>query len=299
MGRVVVSALILILLVAPEGLAQAPTGGRHVKASLVAETDAVAPGRPLVVGLRLKMDAGWHTYWRNPGDAGLPTRAKWILPDGFRAGELQWPRPLRFNTGPLVSFGYEHEVLLPVEVQVPESLSAGEVVLKARASWLECQEVCLPGKADLTLTLPVRPGPKPGAAAALFQKAREAVPKADRAWGFSSSAEEGAFILNVAPPRGVTLTEAYFYPFAKRLVDPSKPQRLTSVGKGYTIELPRHRRAKDVTGLEGVLVVHTNQGDVALQVDAEMKGGTAQLLGAGRSLARLSHGGSSIDHSSR
>ena len=97
--------------------------GRHVKASLVAETDAVRPGQTLTVGIRLDMERGWHTYWRNPGDSGLPTRAKWELPGGFAAGEIRWPYPIRFTTGPLVSFGYEHEVLLPVEIRVPAALA--------------------------------------------------------------------------------------------------------------------------------------------------------------------------------
>jgi thiol:disulfide interchange protein DsbD len=247
-------------------LAAAPRG-RHVKASLVAELDAVRPGQPLVAGLRLQMDPGWHTYWLNPGDAGLPTKARWQLPEGFAAGELQWPRPGRFMTGPLVSYGYENEVLLLVEIQVPSTVSSSSVRLAARVSWLECQEVCLPGKADLELSLPVQAEASPGPAAGLFEGARRRLPRADQGWGFSASAGPGSIELAVTPPRGTTLEEAYFYPATRRVLDYSKPQGLRRSGTGYRLDLPLDPRGKPVDRLEGVLVGRTPKGPVALQVD--------------------------------
>ena len=129
--------LSLCLVSAAGTVLAAPAGGRHVQVSLVAETDAVTPGQPLLVGLRLQMEPGWHTYWRNPGDSGLPTKVKWDLPEAFSAGPVQWPRPIRFHTGPLVSYGYEGEALLPVEVQVPSGLSAPEVRLVPSGSGLK------------------------------------------------------------------------------------------------------------------------------------------------------------------
>src|SRR5512139_287937 len=166
--------------------AQAPAI-RHVKASLVAEMDAVRPGQPLTVGIRLEMEKGWHTYWRNPGDSGLPTRAKWNLPEGFAAGEIRWPYPTRFRTGPLVSYGYEHEVLLPVEIRVPPGVSARDVKIAARVDWLECLEACLPGRAELSLTLPVRAAAAPGPHAALFAEARRRLPTREPDWQFTVS----------------------------------------------------------------------------------------------------------------
>ncbi len=253
---------------------------RHVKVTLVAETDSIQPGQTLVAGLRLQMDAGWHTYWRNPGDAGLPSKAKWELPEGFVAGELQWPRPIRFNTGPLVSYGYEHEVLLPVEIQVPATLSSNEVRLTARVSWLECEEVCLPGKADLALTLPVRTNPAPGPAAPLFEKTRAQMPRKDPAWGASATSGEGSIALAVKPPRGTTLEEAYFFPVTRRVIDYSKPQALHPFDGGYRLELPRHPRGKTVEKLEGVLVGRTAKGTATLQVDVTLgawSGGVGRL----------------------
>ena len=257
------------LLFAAGTVTAAPVGGRHVKVSLVAESDAATPGRPLLVGLRLQMEPGWHTYWRNPGDSGLPTKVKWELPEGFSAGSIQWPRPIRFNTGPLVSYGYEHEVLLPVELQVPARLSSPEARLVARVSWLECQDVCLPGKAELTLSLPVRANATPGPAAPLFEEARRQLPVADAGWTFSASAGSGGIELTVGPPAGTTLDEAYFYPVTRRVLDYSKPQSLRKSGSSYRIDLPFGTRDEAPGRLEGVLVGKTPKGPVALVVDVK------------------------------
>ena len=275
-----IAAIVASSLLAAAATAQAAPRGRHVKVSLVAETDSIRPGQTLVAGLRLQMDSGWHTYWRNPGDAGLPTKAKWDLPEGFAAGELQWPRPNRFNTGPLVSYGYEHDVLLPVEIQVPDTLLSNEVRLSARVSWLECEEVCLPGKAELALALPVRSNPAPGPAAALFEKTRKQMPEKDTAWGLSATSGEGSIALAVSPPQGTTLDEAYFYPVTRRVLDYSKPQALHPSGGGYRLDLPLDPRGKPVERLEGVLVGQTAKGAVALQVDVKLAPLSAALRGA-------------------
>ena len=253
-----------------------PSGGRHVRASLVAEADSVEAGRPLIVGFRLEMEPGWHTYWRNPGDSGLPTRVAWELPDGFSAGELQWPRPIRFLTGPLVSYGYEHEVLHPVEISVPASIGASEVRLAARLSWLECREACLPGKADLALTLPVRARAGSGPAAPLFAEARRRMPRVDPEWTLSATAREGVVDLVVLPPRGTRLSEAYFYPIPRRVVDYSRAQTLAAEEQGYRIALARDPNGvAAVERLAGVLVARTGAGEKAVEVDVPVKSKTS------------------------
>src|SRR3954466_14546018 len=84
----------------------------HVEAVLLAEKTAFQPGQPANAGLRLRMEPHWHTYWKNPGDSGLPTRIEWTLPAGWKAGEIQWPYPMPLPVGPLMNYGYEDEVLL-------------------------------------------------------------------------------------------------------------------------------------------------------------------------------------------
>lgn len=130
----------------------------RVEAQLVAARTAVEPGEALWLALRLKMILHWHTYWRNPGVSGEPTALDWTLPAGFRAEGIRWPAPMRLPAGPLMNYGYEGEVLLPVRVSVPPNLPAGPVTLAARASWLVCNpEQCIPEDADLALTLGAGP----------------------------------------------------------------------------------------------------------------------------------------------
>lgn len=102
------------------------------------------------------MDEHWHTYWKNPGDSGLGTKLTWTLPEGFTAGPIVWPYPRLIPTPPLASYGYDHQALLLVQITPPAQLAAGEVTLRAKASRLMCMDVCIPGKAEVSLTLPVR-----------------------------------------------------------------------------------------------------------------------------------------------
>src|SRR4030095_14072278 len=151
------AVLALAALAAPGAVAAAPVRTAHVEAELVSVTTALVPGAPLTVALRLKMDKGWHTYWQNPGESGLPTTLAWQLPSELKAGPIQWPPPRALPAGPLTNYGYEGEVLLLTDIAATSALSSnGPATLRARADWLVCKEICIPQGADLALTLPVQ-----------------------------------------------------------------------------------------------------------------------------------------------
>jgi thiol:disulfide interchange protein DsbD len=255
------------------GASAAPVKTPHVEAELVAAATALVPGEPVTGALRLAMEKGWHTYWRNPGDSGLPTRVKWELPAGFSAGEILWPYPEPFRTGPLVSYGYEHEVLLPVEIRVPSAVAGPEVRVAARVDWLECLEACLPGRADVSLTLPVRAAAAPGPQAALFAEARRRLPKKDPAWRFSASSAAGGVSLVVRPPHGTDLRKAHFYPAMPRLLDHAQPQKLTREGAAHRLALVRDPNGAPSDRLAGVLVAGTVSGPLAVEVDVPLVSG--------------------------
>ena len=128
-----------------------------VKADLLADTAAVVPGKPFTVGVLLTVKPGWHVYWKHPGDAGLATEVTWTVPDGFKAGPLQWPTPIRFaQPGNIVGYGYEGSALLMAKVTPPRVLREGSrAAIGAEVSWLGCKDVCVPGGAKVQLTLPV------------------------------------------------------------------------------------------------------------------------------------------------
>ena len=168
--------------------------GPHVQAELVAERDALAPGANWVA-LRLAPEPGWHTYFREPGDVGLPTTLQWTLPDGFAAGAIQWPEPETFTLGEETSYGYSRETLHLVELTVPPVAAGGEATLTAQASWLVCKDLCIPGKATLTLTLPVRDAPgAPSQWAGAFAETRSRLSQPDRAF------PDGTLPVPGAPP---------------------------------------------------------------------------------------------------
>src|SRR5690606_5548050 len=150
-----------------------------VEVEIVADRAAVVPGEPMRIGLRIRHDPQWHTYWRNPGDSGLPTRLDWRLPEGFEAGPIRWPAPQRLFIPPLANYGYEGEIVLPVALQVPASVEGERASIEAHASWLMCREVCIPGEADLSLVLPVlRDGAPPASPfRMLFDDAERRMPQ--------------------------------------------------------------------------------------------------------------------------
>lgn len=151
----------------------------HVEVELVSETGVLRPGQPNWLGLRMKHDLHWHSYWKNPGDAGVPTTMAWQLPVGYKAGDFEWPHPQRIQVGALASYGYEGEVLLPLLVFAPRNAKAGDTVhLQADARWLVCHDVCVPEQAHLELTLPVADTAPVATNAALFAQTRLKWPSA-------------------------------------------------------------------------------------------------------------------------
>ena len=118
----------IVCVAAQASLYAAPVKTPHVEAELISENAALAPGQPAMVALRLQIEDGWHTYWRNPGDSGLPTTLDWKLPPGFRAGAIEWPAPKALHVGPLVNYGYDGTVLHLVKLDVPADLKPGSTV---------------------------------------------------------------------------------------------------------------------------------------------------------------------------
>ena len=152
-------AFLAVLLLAAS--ARAESGTDRVKVDVMADTSAVAAGKPFDVAVHFHIDAGWHIYWTNPGDSGLATEVKLMLPAGFAAGPVRYPVPAVLpQPGGLVNYGYENDATLVVTVTPPAALAAGPVRVGVDASWLVCQERCLPGRATVAVELPVgSPGP--------------------------------------------------------------------------------------------------------------------------------------------
>ncbi|WOO41836.1 protein-disulfide reductase DsbD family protein [Rubellicoccus peritrichatus] len=217
----------------------------HTEAELVAEVDGIEAGQAFWMALRLKMDDHWHTYWVNPGEAGLKTELKWTeLPKGFEAGDFHWPPPKRYLQEDIMNYVYEDEVFLLFEVTAPKELQPGtELTFKARADWLECDpSMCVPGGADLSLTLPVVSEKAQWSDwHEDFEKTRESWPKDLSAnWSIGAQLTDDRYTLTLTPKTGANSDpgEVYFYSSAAQ-VTPSAKQFLTKDSGSYQLSLEK------------------------------------------------------------
>ena len=277
---------------------------KHVDAELIAATDAIVPGQPLTVGLRLKHENEWHTYWQVPGDSGLPTQIQWQLPAGFNAGPIAWPHPKRLPVGPLMNFGYEGETLLLTTVQVPADLPVGTpVTLNAKASWLECKDVCIPGDAQVKLTLPVKPQAAASSSAALFKAAQARIPGS--ALAASASIDGNRIRVVLSPPAGKTLDKFEFFPLEEGRIEAAAPQLLKNEGGQSAIYLTAAKPiAPDFKTLKGVVVANggpayasgwTNIVQAPLSAGAVgAAAGSTSAAGAGSSMSLLAALGTAV-----
>ncbi|KXU34777.1 hypothetical protein AXK11_00720 [Cephaloticoccus primus] len=245
-----------------------PVATAQVRATLVAEVESIQPGQPFTAALRLEHDTHWHTYWINPG-TGLATSIEWTLPEGFTAGEIEWPTPkvLRDAHGTVIGNGYEGDVLLPVKITPPAELATGSTVtLRAAVDWLMCDEVCIPGAAQLALELPVRAAaPAPSAFAARIRDTLANLPAAlNGEWRASATRSGDTITLTVERTSGGAASDAGTAAAAPTLhffadddlVGYELPQRSAPDGAGgYTLTLkiaPEHV-GENAARLVGVL----------------------------------------------
>ena len=206
--------LMLALLCALPAAAQGQVARTpHVTADLIVRTAAIRPGEPFTVGLRLRMIPGWHSYWLNPGDAGVATTIDWQLPKGFSAGPIAWPAPRRIPLGDVMNYGYEGEVTLLTQVTAPAGLAPGtRVPLKAHVTWLVCKEVCIPEEGDVAANVAVAESTLPDPAnAAAFAAADAALPRAAAGWRFAAERTAEGYRLVGTPPPGVPAPASLFF----------------------------------------------------------------------------------------
>lgn len=231
-----VSAWLLALWVsgvAGQALPNSATGP-HIAVSLVSETETLRPGRNWL-GIYLQPDPGWHTYWRNPGDSGEPPSIEWSLPPGVQAGDIQWPLPHAIPVAHLVNYGYEDAVLLMVPIDVSATAEPDPIDITASLSWLVCQEDCIPGWADLGLSLGLADDPAPSAASSLFEATRELLPSTDRVTARHEITDSHIVLSITDSPLGA----ADVFAFEPSVLQHAGEQESTLEGNNTVFVLPR------------------------------------------------------------
>jgi thiol:disulfide interchange protein DsbD len=249
-----VSVLACLLLSGGQSYAQ-PVRTQHLTVELITETDTIAPSKDFLAGLHFVLDKGWHIYWINAGDAGEPPRVEWQLPVGIVAGNLQFPAPQRLPLGPLMDFGYENEVLLPVPMLADSSIQPGsKETLRGNVHFLVCSNVCIPGHADVEDTVSVAaqtgaPNPKTGP---LFLAAEQHLPRGLPP-GASVSVTHDSTEFVVVLTKGQRIASAELYPFDQNIIANAAPEKIEPLANGARITLERAQESQMPAQLHGLI----------------------------------------------
>ncbi|MDI1283964.1 MAG: protein-disulfide reductase DsbD family protein [Reyranella sp.] len=261
-------ALLLVVLASP-ALAQSVVQTDNVRAELLSDVAAAKPGEPFWVGLRQTMRPKWHTYWKNPGESGLPTEIAWTLPPGVTAGPIVWPVPHVFDIGGVINYGFKDDILLLVRITPPADLT-GPLKLAADAHWLVCEDVCIPeeGKFELTLPLAATATPSDPKTRALFETARRNVAM-ESPWparyGVSKSGDP-TLVVEAKGLKPDTISNVYFFPAEWGDVAAMAKQTASVTAEGIRIPLKKGEAKTPLpAALAGTLVLTEKTADGSVQ----------------------------------
>jgi len=257
----------------------------NVRAELLSDVATVKPGEPFWVGLRQTIRPKWHTYWKNPGESGLPTEITWTLPPGVKADPIVWPRPHVFDIGGVINYGFKDEAVLLVRITPPADL-AGPLKLEAAANWLVCEDICIPEEGRFELALPVGPAAAPAAPStlAVFDEARRVVPTPSpwpARYGIATSGDP-TLVVEAKGLKADALRDIYFFPGEWGPIASMARQKASVGAAGITIPLKRGESKTLPEQLTGTLVLteKTADGDVHQAFDLSAKLDNAALAAA-------------------
>jgi thiol:disulfide interchange protein len=271
-------ALLLVLFAAGPAFGQTVVQAENVRAELLADVAAVKAGEPFWVGLRQTIRPKWHTYWKNPGESGLPTEIKWTLPAGVTADPIVWPTPNLFNIGGVINYGYQDETVLLVRITPPADLSGSSLKLAAEANWLVCEDVCIPedGKFELSLPIAAAATPASPVTRAIFDKARRNVPM-ESPWPARYGVAKSGDPTLIVEARGLkpdTIRDVYFFPAEWGPVASLAKQSIQVTADGIRIPLKKgDAKTTPPERLAGTLVLteKTADGEIRQAFDVSAK----------------------------
>ena len=246
--------LLVSMLLALPAFAQVGPRENAIRPELVAEGPAV-PGGEVELAILMHTKPGWHGYWINPGDAGLPMKIEWRLPKSASLGPLRFPVPDRLLVAGIVNYVYERDHAILTRLKVPSD-AFGALPVRASAQWLACTDkICVPERGEFSLVIPVGRG---GATERpRFDVWRRSLPRP--LVSPAKFAVKGDRIdLAIPLPRGVTIGEPYFFPSDDGPIDYAAEQGFRRNGDLLIAELKRRRG--EPASLSGVLSLGDGRG---------------------------------------
>lgn len=249
---------------------------------LISEVGSVPrSGGTITVGFYLEPIEGWHAYWTNPGDAGLPVEINWTLPEGFQASDLQFPAPHVIPFGPLNTYGYSEAILLLAEIDVPDGVETRTARINASAKWLVCDdELCVPDSANLSLTLRIGDGEENPRTIDRFATARALLPEAQEWKARFNQVGEKINVRIEASEEVLSGSDLYMFPGAKRLVTYDE-QTVSFVQGGVLVSMNADKQAGDKSALPLLLSYTDADGSQKSVSLLATKGVASAFTGAG------------------
>lgn len=262
--RLLAGLLLAIALPVLPAAAQATASSEHATGTLLSERSSVTPGDTFIAALKLELAPHWHVYWINPGDSGLAPGATWSNSPALTPGEFRFPPPHAIPLDPLISYGYEDEVVLPFEVKVAADAKVGDTLtFGAVFDYLICADICVPEEVTLSISLPVAAAPAPDAnASAIIAATLAQLPK-DITGRAAIERSGDVFRLGVADPAIATAmadaADVRFFPYGPEILHP--PVQPAKVGpEGVQLEMKASAFASPTSVIAGVLVIEGKDG---------------------------------------
>lgn len=281
-ARQLVAVLALVFALLVPGLASAQAPQKYVSIDVIADKRTVVPGQSVWVALRQKIAPGWHTYWKNPGDSGEPTKITWKLPNGFSASDIRWPIPEAIPVGGLLNHGYSDDVLLLSEIQVPTT-AAGSVTLTADATWLVCKEICIPEEGSASVDLAVGAVADASQHTMALAQAVSRLPKSSP-WTatFATTADKLFLTVEKAGLDPTRIASVRFFPNAWGHIAYAAPQPVAWNNGTPTLELTRgDLKDKAVGEIGGLLVIDEKLDGAGVRHGFEVQATAASPSSAG------------------
>ncbi len=266
-----------------------PVRTNYSTAELVAEQASIpADGGTVTVGLHLAPDPTWHAYWINPGDAGLPATMRWNLPAGFSSSELQFPAPHVIPFGDLVTYGFDEPIMILSDIAVPAGQAGDTVDLEGEARWVVCDdELCVPEKASLSLTLAFGDGDLDPRHAESFAAARAKLPEVVDWPAQFERVGESVRVAVKTPESVAEMGDPYLFVVPKRIVKYTRQSASFAPG-GIAVSMDAGRKADAATEFPAVLSFTDSDGEErVVWIDVQPSTAAVAPLDAGGAMASL------------
>lgn len=257
-------------------MAQPSPASDHADLRFITEHSAIAAGGTTTIGLHIELEKGWHVYWRNPGDSGIPVRLRWLSEPVFEAGEIAWPYPTTFKEGHLVTYGYKDETLLMIPITIPSGTRAGTILAEARIEYLVCKEICLPGFENHTVRINVPRNNRSvlSPEASKFEAFRKKVPSnpASIQSTFSVSGNQVELLISGDVTSWNTNDNFVFFASEENKIESSASQKIERTSNGIKIGLTTSRYLNEtLETINGVVVFGAGNDKKAYEIVSYLK----------------------------